>query len=142
MGRAKPGDTVKIHYKGSLDDGTIFDSSEGREPLEFKIGSGNIIPGVEEAVIGMETDEKKTATIPPEKGYGEYRDEMVVEVEKNMFPDHITPKVGQQLELRQSDGQAVVVTVTDISDENVKLDANHPLAGKDLTFEIELKKIE
>jgi len=142
MSRAKPGDTVKIHYKGSLNDGTVFDSSEGREPLEFKIGEGDIIPGVEEAVIGMKPDEVKTATVPPEKAYGDYREEMVVEVDKSQFPEHIDPSVGQQLELRQSDGQTVVVRVTDVSEENVKLDANHPLAGKDLTFEIELKKID
>ncbi len=141
MAQAKSGDTVKVHYKGTLNDGTIFDSSEGRDPLEFKIGEGNLIPGVEEAVIGMAPEEVRTATIPPEKGYGDYQEEMVVAVEKTQFPENIDPTVGQQLELRQPDGQTVVVTVTDVAEDTVKLDANHPLAGKDLTFELQLVEI-
>lgn len=141
MAQAKSGDTVKVHYKGTLPDGTIFDSSEGRDPLEFKIGEGNLIPGVEEAVIGMKPEEVRTATVPPEKGYGDYKEEMVVDVEKTQFPENIDPTVGQQLELKQPDGQTVVVTVTDIADDTVKLDANHPLAGKDLIFELQLVDI-
>ncbi|MFP4451797.1 MAG: peptidylprolyl isomerase [Desulfobacterales bacterium] len=139
--QAQQGDKVKIHYKGKLDDGSVFDSSEGRDPLEFKIGDGNIIPGVEEAVLGMEPEETKEATIPPEKAYGEYRDEMIIEVDRSQFPEHIDPEPGQQLELKQSEGQNVVVTVTDVGEEKVTLDANHPLAGKDLTFEITLQEI-
>ncbi|MFP4159306.1 MAG: peptidylprolyl isomerase [Desulfobacterales bacterium] len=141
MTQAKQGDTVKVHYKGKLDDGSVFDSSEGRDPLEFKIGDGNIIPGVEEAVEGMAPEETKEATIPPEKAYGEYRDEMVIEVEKSQFPENIDPEPGQQLELKQSEGQNIVVTVTNVGEEKVTLDANHPLAGKDLTFELTLKEI-
>jgi FKBP-type peptidyl-prolyl cis-trans isomerase 2 len=141
MTQAKSGDTVKIHYKGKFDDGSVFDSSEGRDPLEFEIGSGNIITGVEEAVVGMQPEETKEAAIPPEKGYGEYRDDMVLEVEKTQFPEHIDPEPGQQLELQQPDGQKVTVTVTNVAEEKVTLDANHPLAGKDLNFEITLQEI-
>lgn len=139
--QAQQGDKVKIHYKGKLDDGSVFDSSEGRDPLEFKIGDGNIIPGVEEAVVGMAPEETKEATIPPEKAYGDYKDEMVIEVDRSQFPENIDPEPGQQLELKQSEGQNVVVTVTNVGEEKVTLDANHPLAGKDLTFEITLQEI-
>jgi len=141
MPQAKNGDTVKIHYTGKLDDGNVFDSSMDRDPLEFKIGGNQVIDGFEEAVVGMSPNENKTTTIPSDKAYGEYRDDMVLEVEKSQFPDDIDPKVGQQLELRQENGQRVVVTVTGISDSGVTLDANHPLAGKDLTFEIQLVEI-
>ena len=141
MTQAKSGDTVRIHYKGKFDDGSVFDSSEGRDPLEFEIGSGNIIPGVEEAVVGMEPEETRETTIPPEKAYGEYRDDMVIEVEKSQFPEHIDPEAGQQLELQQPDGQKVMVTVTNVGEEKITLDANHPLAGRDLTFEITLDQI-
>ncbi|MCF8037542.1 MAG: peptidylprolyl isomerase [Desulfobacteraceae bacterium] len=142
MTQAKDGDNVKIHYKGKLDDGSVFDSSEGKDPLEFKVGEGNIIPGVEEAVVGMSPEETKEATIPPEKAYGEYRDDMVIEVDRSQFPEHITPELGQQLELKQSEGENIVVTVTNVGEEKVTLDANHPLAGKDLTFEITLQEID
>ena len=141
MPGAKNGDTVKIHYTGKLDDGNVFDSSLDRDPLKFKIGENQVIDGFEEAVIGMSPNENKTTTIPSDKAYGEYRDDMVIEVEKAQFPDNIDPSVGQQLELRQENGQQVVVTVTDISDSAVTLDANHPLAGKELTFDIELVEI-
>ncbi|MCF8024353.1 MAG: peptidylprolyl isomerase [Desulfobacteraceae bacterium] len=141
MTQAKQGDTVKVHYKGKLDDGSVFDSSEGKDPLEFKIGEGNIIPGVEEAVVGMAPEDTKEATIPPEKAYGDYKDEMVIEVEKSQFPEHIDPELGQQLELKQEEGQNIVVTVTNVGEEKVTLDANHPLAGKDLTFELTLQEI-
>ncbi len=141
MTQAQSGDTVRIHYKGKFDDDSVFDSSEGRDPLEFEIGTGNIIPGVEEAVIGMKPEETKETTIPPEKAYGQYRDDMVIEVEKSQFPEHIDPQAGQELELQQEDGQKVKVMVTNVGEEQVTLDANHPLAGKDLTFEITLEEI-
>jgi len=141
MAQAKSGDTVKVHYTGKLDDGTIFDSSQDRDPLEFKIGEGQIIPGFEQAVVGMNPGENKTATIPVDEAYGPRRDEMVMDVEKEQFPEHITPEVGQKLQMKRSDGQIIMVTITDISEAKVTLDANHPLAGKDLTFDIQLVEI-
>jgi peptidylprolyl isomerase len=141
MTQAKQGDTVKIHYTGKFDDGTVFDASSEGEPLEFVIGQGQVIAGVEEAVIGMNPEETKTAVIPPEKAYGQYHEDMVVEVEKNKFPEHIQPEPGLELELKQENGESVYVVVTNVSDEEVTLDANHPLAGKDLTFDIRLMEI-
>lgn len=141
MTEAKNGDTVKIHYTGKLEDGNVFDSSLEREPLQFKIGDGQVIEGFEQAVIGMSPSETKTTTISSDKAYGEHREDMVLEVDKGQFPENIEPEVGQQLELRQENGQTVVVSITDINDPNVTLDANHPLAGKDLTFEIQLMEI-
>lgn len=141
MAEAKQGDTVKVHYTGKLDDGTVFDTSAEREPLQFTIGQGQIIPGFEEAVVGMSEGESKTTQIPSDAAYGPHRDEMIVEVERSQFPPNLDPEVGQQLQIRQPDGQAIVVTVTDLSDESATLDANHPLAGKDLTFDIELVQV-
>ena len=140
--QAKRGDTVQVEYTGTLEDGTVFDSSTGRAPLEFTIGSGQLIPGFDQAVIGMKVGEKKTVTIPAEEAYGPRHDEMVIEVEREKIPSDIEPVVGMMLASTQQDGSKVVFTITDISDNNtVTLDANHPLAGKDLTFEIELVKI-
>jgi len=141
MPEAKQGDTVKIHYTGKFNDGTVFDASTEDEPLEFVIGEGQVIPGVEEAVIGMNPEESKEAVIPPEKAYGQYHDDMVVEVEKDKFPEHIQPELGLELELKQENGESVFVVVTNVSDEEITLDANHPLAGKDLTFDIQLMEI-
>ncbi len=141
MAEAKQGDTVKVHYTGKLDDGTVFDTSAEREPLQFTIGQGQIIPGFEEAVVGMSEGESKTTQIPSDAAYGPHRDEMIVEVDRSQFPPNLDPEVGQQLQIRQPDGQAIVVTVTDLSDESATLDANHPLAGKDLTFDIELVQV-
>ncbi|MCL5037863.1 MAG: peptidylprolyl isomerase [Chloroflexi bacterium] len=141
MAQAKQGDTVKVHYTGKLDDGTVFDTSENREPLEFIIGEGQIIPGFEEVVIGMSVGEKKTGKIPPEKAYGPRREEAVVEVPKSQFPSNVEPEVGQQLQISQENGQTFIVEVAEITDDMIKLDANHPLAGKDLNFDIELVEI-
>ena len=141
MAQAKEGDTVKIHYTGKFNDGKVFDASKEEEPLEFVLGEGQVIPGVEEAVIGMNPEESKTTTIPPEKGYGQYHEDMVVDVDKSKFPEHIQPELGLELELKQEDGESVYVVVTNITDEEVTLDANHPLAGKDLTFDIRLMEI-
>lgn len=141
MEQARSGDTVKVHYTGKLEDGTVFDSSRGRDPLEFQLGAGQVIPGFEEAVAGMKPGEEKSVTIPADEAYGPRRDEMVVKVDREQFPDHIEPQPGQQLQMVQN-GQAMVVTVQDVSEENVILDANHPLAGKDLNFDLELVKID
>ncbi len=139
---AKNGDTVKVHYTGKLQDGTVFDSSMSREPLEFAIGSGNIIPGFENAVIGMNPGDSKTETIPAENAYGPHREEMVLVVERGQIPEDVAVEVGQQLQIRQQEGQVIPVIVTDISDSQVTLDANHPLAGEDLVFDIELVGID
>lgn len=141
MAKAKQGDTVKVHYTGKLEDGTIFDTSSNRDPLEFTIGNGEIIPGFEEAVIGMSPGETKTVKVPANKAYGPHHKEMVVTVSRAQFPENLSPQVGQMLEVRQSDGAVIVVTVADVTDESVTLDANHPLAGKELIFDIELVEI-
>jgi peptidylprolyl isomerase len=141
MARAKNGDLVKVHYTGRLEDGTVFDSSSGRDPLEFTLGEGQVITGFEEAVTGMAPGEKKTAKVGAEKGYGPHREEMVVEVDRKQFPDNIYPKVGQHLEIRQPAGGQINVTVIDVSEGKITLDANHPLAGQTLEFEIQLMDI-
>jgi peptidylprolyl isomerase len=141
MSQAKHGDNVKVHYKGTLDDGTIFDTSEGRDPLEFTIGDGNIIPGFEEAVIGMSPGDSKSQPIPSDQAYGPMIPELLAEVERDQIPSHITPEVGQQLQIKQDDGQVTIVTITEVNEKTVSLDANHPLAGKDLTFEITLVEV-
>ncbi len=141
MAKAESGNVVKVHYTGRLDDGTEFDSSSGRDPLEFTLGTGQVIPGFEQAVDGMEAGDTKTVTIPSEQAYGPHHDELVLSVERQQIPEHIQPEVGQRLELHQPDGRTVAVTVTEISDESVSLDANHPLAGQDLIFDLELVEV-
>jgi peptidylprolyl isomerase len=141
MAKAKNGDKVKVHYTGKFEDGEVFDSSIEREPIEFTIGKGQVIPGFEEAVEGMDPGESKTAIIPKEKAYGPHREEMVLEVERKRLPANLEPKVGQRLQMHQPDGRTIRVTVTNVSESKVILDANHPLAGKDLTFEIKLMEI-
>ncbi len=142
MAEAKKGDTVSVHYTGKLEDDTVFDSSTGGDPLSFEIGSGQIIPGFEQGVIGMSPGDTKTVDIAPEQAYGPYRDDQVIEVGVEKLPDDIDPEVGQRLQVQQQNGQTAVVTVKEIADGAVKLDANHPLAGKNLTFEIELVDVE
>ena len=141
MTQAKQGDTVKIHYTGTLEDGTVFDSSEGRDPLSFTVGNGQVIPGFEEAVIGMATDEKKNVTIPGDKAYGPRNEELIIEVPRDQVPPDINPEVGQKLQMQGPDNEMVVVEVTGVTDAQVMLDANPPLAGKDLIFDIELVAI-
>ncbi|PSB35662.1 FKBP-type peptidyl-prolyl cis-trans isomerase [Stenomitos frigidus] len=141
MAQVKTGDTVKVHYTGKLDDGTVFDSSAEREPLEFTLGTGSIIPGFERAVLGMSLGESKTEVIPTDDAYGPHLEEMVVVVDRQQMPAEIEPQIGQQLQLQQQDGQVLPVVITDVSDASVTLDANHPLAGEALTFDIELVEI-
>ncbi|HEY9708705.1 MAG TPA: FKBP-type peptidyl-prolyl cis-trans isomerase [Oculatellaceae cyanobacterium] len=141
MVQAKAGDTVKIHYTGKLDDGTVFDSSVNREPLEFTLSGGQVIPGFDQAVVGMSPGETKTQKIPMDQAYGPYREEMVVEIAREQMPPDLQPEVGQQLQIQQANGQTVPVMVTVVTDSTVTLDANHPLAGEDLTFDIQLVEV-
>ena len=141
MTHAKVGDTVTVHYTGRLDDGTVFDSSVNRDPLQFTIGQGELIPGFEQAVVGMSPGESKTETIPFERAYGPYREEMVIEVDRQQIPSEIEPAVGQQLQVREETGAVIPVVITDVTDESITLDANHPLAGEELTFDIQLVSI-
>ena len=141
MEKAKTGDTVRVEYTGKFEDGQIFDSNKGKELLEFTLGEGKIIPGFEKAVIGMEVDEEKTVKIPPKDGYGEYIEGLVAEVEKERFPENLSLEVGRQLVIPQENGGQLIVTITKVTDSKVTLDANHPLAGKTLIFDIKLKEI-
>jgi peptidylprolyl isomerase len=141
MSQAKQGDSVKVHYTGKLDDGTVFDSSVGREPLDFTVGAGQLIAGFDEAVVGMALGEKKTVRIAAEQAYGPHNPEMTLQVPRSELPADIQPELGMQLEASQEGGHSMVVTVVEVTDESVTFDANHPLAGKALTFEIEVVEL-
>ena len=142
MTQAKNGDTVKVHYVGKLEDGTVFDSSEGRDPLKFTLGDDRMIAGFETAIVGMNVGDEKTITVTSKDAYGPHRDDLVFEVEREALPNDLDPEVGQQLELQQPDGRSVILTVAGISDDGVTLDGNHPLAGEDLTFDVTLVGID
>jgi peptidylprolyl isomerase len=142
MTQAKTGDTVTVHYTGKLDDGTVFDSSVEREPLQFAIGSGSLIPGFEQAVIGMAPGESKTEIIPADQAYGPHYEEMVLVIDREQIPPEMPVDVGTQLQIRQETGEMIPVVITDVNEGEVTLDANHPLAGEELTFEIELVAID
>jgi len=133
---AKSGDTVKVHYTGRLNDNTVFDTSVGSEPMEFTLGEGRLIPGFEQAVTGMQVGESKTVTIPVDEAYGQRRDDLIFEVGRDDLPADINPEVGMQLPTSQG-----TVTIIEVSEKTIKIDANHPLAGQDLTFDIELIEI-
>lgn len=135
---AKANDTVKIHYKGTLSNGEVFDTSEGKEPLEFTLGTGQVIPGFENAVLGMQTEESKTINIPAAEAYGEPKPELTQKVPKDQLPQEIEPQVGMQLMSQAPDGQQIPLVITEVEEETITVDANHPLAGRDLTFEITL----
>jgi peptidylprolyl isomerase len=141
MTQAQSGDTVRIHYTGTLDDGTQFDSSAGRDPLEFALGSGQVIPGFDSAVDGMAVGESKSVTIDPEQAYGQRHEQLVQQVPMSAFPDDMELAVGMQLQSQSPDGQVMNLVVTEVEDNAVTVDANHPLAGQALTFSIELVEI-
>ncbi|MFH1644322.1 MAG: peptidylprolyl isomerase [bacterium] len=141
MAQAKKGDVVKVHYTGKLDDGSVFDSSKDREPLQFTIGEGKLIPGFEDAVVDLEVGKSTTVRIPFDKAYGPKRPEMVFDVKRTDFPANIEPKIGMQFKMEDQNGRAFIVMVEKVVDDTITLDANHPLAGKDLTFEITLEEI-
>ena len=138
MVQAKQGDTVQIHYTGKLEDGTIFDTSRERHPLRFTIGSGKVIAGFDQAVVGMTAGESRTTKIPVELAYGPRRDDMITTMDRSQLPKEAVPQKGQRLELTQADDSVILVTITEVSDTTITIDGNHPLAGKPLTFDIEL----
>ncbi len=141
MSQAKAGDTVRIHYTGTLDDGTQFDSSAGRDPLEFELGRGQVILGFEKAVEGMTVGDTKNIRLEPDDAYGPHHDQLVQTVSRNDLPDDLSLAEGMALQTKSQDGQVTRLTVTSVTEETVTLDANHPLAGQALSFEIELVKI-
>lgn len=142
MSQAKTGDAVKIHYTGTLDNGTQFDSSAGREPLAFELGSGQVIPGFDKAVDGMTVGESKTVNIDAEDAYGPHHSQMVQEVPRSALPEDMEPVEGMGLQAEGPDGQVVNLVVTSVQDDSITVDGNHPLAGKALNFDIELVSID
>lgn len=141
MSQAKSGDKVSIHYTGRLTDGTVFDSSQGREPLVFTIGDGEVIPGFDSAVEGMAVGESKNVTIPMDQAYGPRMDQLILDVPRSQVPPELNPEVDQRLQMSGPNGEMVVVRVVEVAEDTIKLDANPPLAGEDLNFDIELVHI-
>jgi len=141
MKQAQKGDNVQVHYTGKLNDGSVFDSSQGREPLAFTVGAGQMIPGFDRAVVGMTIGDKQTITIPSVEAYGERREDLVVSIPAENIPEDMNPQVGDRFAINQPDGQQIPVVVTALDDEKITLDANHDLAGKDLIFDIEMVEI-
>lgn len=141
MKQASNGDTVKVHYTGRLEDGTQFDSSINRQPLEFTLGNNQVVPGFEDTIVGMTPGESKTERIAAKDAYGLHREELMLQVDRSQFPDELEPEVNRQVQLSAANGNTLTAKITGISGSNVTLDANHPLAGKDLTFDIQLVEI-
>jgi peptidylprolyl isomerase len=141
MTQAQKGDTVRVHYTGKLQDGSVFDSSREREPLELTLGSGRVIPGFEQAIEGMAPGDTKSVDVPAAEAYGQRFQERVVDFERERLPAGIDPQVGQQLQLQTQQGQPVPAVVTRVSESTITVDANHPLAGRDLVFDLELMEI-
>ncbi len=142
MTEIKVNSKVSVHYTGRLADGQVFDSSEGREPLTFTVGAGQLIKGFEDGVMGMKVNESKTLNISSEEAYGPRREELIQEIEKNMLPKDLDPQVGQKLASQGTDGRQMVVSVTAVGDSTITIDGNHELAGKDLIFDIEVVSIQ
>lgn len=142
MQQVKNGDKVKVHYHGKLRNGDTFDSSEGRDPMEFTVGGGQVIKGFDNGVMGMQVGDKKTVEIPVQDAYGEKQDEMIIEFPKDQFPPDMNPEVGMQLMMNNGAGQQFPVTIAEVRESSVVLDANHPLAGQELVFDIELVSID
>lgn len=142
MSQVKENDTVVVHYTGKLASGEVFDSSEGKAPLEFTMGAGQLIPGFEKAVLGMKEEESKTFNIPKDEAYGDVRDDLRYQVPIENFPEDIEPTPGMRLSMGTGDGREIPVTVTEVENKTVNLDANHPLAGQDLTFEVTVVEIK
>lgn len=138
MTQAKPGDSVRLHYTGTFSDGAVFDSSQGRDPLQFTIGSGEIIPGLDKAIVGMAEGERKTVTVSADEAYGAHDPQMRQAVPRAQVPESIPLDIGTALQMQLPDGRAIPVTVAEVTEDAVVFDANHPLAGKDLTFAVEL----
>ena len=141
MAKAKIGDKVKVHFTGSLEDGTIFGSTMNEEPFEFTIGEKNMLPGFESAVVGMQNGDTKTATVPPEDAYGAYKKELVYITERSSFPQQIDLEIGKRLRVHVQDGRNTIVTIKELAEDHIVIDENDPLAGKTLTFKIELVNI-
>ena len=141
MAKVKNGDMVKVHYTGSLEDGTVFSRTTEQEPLEFTLGEGQIIPGLEKAIIGMEPDELKTIKVHAKDAFGPRHDELIIKVDRDKLPEDLKLEIGDQLKVPREDGQTTSVKVTSVSESKVTLDANHPLSGKDLIFDIRLLEI-
>jgi len=141
MTQVNKGDKIKVHYTGKLEDGTQFDSSVGSDPLEFTIGAGQLIPGFDNGVVGMVIGDKRIVTIPAAEAYGERNEELVLDVEKSQLPPDIEPQIGQMLQSQQPDGNLINMVITNVNETSVTVDANPPLAGKTLIFEIELVEV-
>lgn len=142
MSQVKQNDTVRVHYTGKLTDGQIFDSSLEREPIEFTMGQGQLIPGFEKGLLDMKVNEKKTIEIPSEEAYGAPREELVQEVDKNQLPDEIKPEPGMGLVSKSPDGREMNLVVKEVKEDTIVVDGNHPLAGKDLIFDLEVVEIK
>jgi len=142
MSQVKENNTVKVNYTGKLSDGQVFDSSEGKEPIEFTLGQGQLIPGFEKGLIDMELNEKKTITIAKEEAYGEINNDLIQEVEKTQLPQDMTPEVGMGLVSKSPDGQEMNLLVVEVREESIVIDGNHPLAGKELIFDLEVVEIK
>ena len=142
MKEAQVGDLVSVHYTGKLTNGEVFDSSKERDPLEFTLGNKEMLVGFEEGVVGMKPGETKSVTLNPEQAFGDRREDLILELPKDKFPQHITPSVGLQLNLSNASGANMIVVISEVDDDSVTLDGNHPLAGQTLVFDIELIEIK